>query len=68
MILSPEKLSLIEQIGFFNNSNLIVCMSGTLGHNLLFSQDDTELVILNKTYNYNIVQCVINQMTRKRVT
>ena len=68
LILSPEKLSLIEQIGLFNNSNLIVCMSGTLGHNLLFSQNDTELVILNKTYNYNIVQRDINQITRKHVT
>lgn len=49
-IISPEKLSLSEQIFIWNNSNEIVCINGSIPINIAFSMNkDLKLVILNKT-------------------
>lgn len=49
-IISPEKLSLSEQIFIWNNTNKIACINGSIPINIAFSMNkDLELIILNKT-------------------
>lgn len=49
-ILSPEEMSLKEQIYVWNNAKKIVCINGTIPLNVLFSlNEDLDLTILNKT-------------------
>ncbi|MFT4205247.1 MAG: glycosyltransferase 61 family protein [Chitinophagaceae bacterium] len=46
---SPERLSLKEQIYFWNTAKTIVCINGTLPMNLVFCKNPIDLVVLNKT-------------------
>ncbi|MBQ3475205.1 MAG: glycosyltransferase family 61 protein [Bacilli bacterium] len=59
-----EKLSLQEQISYIYNAKEIACMSGTLPHNILFSKENTKIIILNKTYALNMHQFLINQASK----
>lgn len=47
--ISPEKLSLREQIYLWNNSENIVAVNGSIPLNILFSFSHPNLVVLNKT-------------------
>ena len=46
---SPEKLSLREQISLWNKSKNIVCINGTLPLNIIFTREKINLIVLNKT-------------------
>ena len=49
-IISPEKLSLKEQIHLWNTAKEIVCLNGSIPINIIFSQNrNLELTVLNKT-------------------
>ena len=49
-IISPEKLSLKEQIYLWNTAEEIVCLNGSIPINIIFSQNrNLELTVLNKT-------------------
>lgn len=48
-ILRPEKLSLYEQIYIWNNAETIACINGTIPLNLLFSNGQARVIVLNKT-------------------
>lgn len=66
-VLYMEELSLEEQIFYINNSKIIVALSGTLCHNILFSNNETKLILLNKTHMINNHQVLINQMMNNTV-
>ena len=67
-IVYPEKLSLIEQIAVFKSAKELACVSGTLPHNMLFSENGSKLTIIHKTYRLNKHQFLINQMRKLSVT
>lgn len=58
-ILSPEKLSLIEQAYYINHCKYMACMSGTIPHNLIFGNKDLTLFILNRTCVPNSPQLLL---------
>lgn len=66
--ISPEKLSLKEQIEYIKSAKEIVAVSGTLPHNMLFGQEGKNWIIVNKTYRINRHQALINQMKNVNVT
>lgn len=47
---SPEKLSLREQIGLWNKTKNIVCINGTLPLNIIFNREKLNIIVLNKTH------------------
>lgn len=42
-------------------------ISGTIPHNLLFSSNETEFLILNRTYRINVNQFPINELIGAKV-
>lgn len=58
-----ENMDVREQINIINNSNIIVAVSGTIPHNILFARNNPKVVILNKTYKLNLHQFLINQVS-----
>lgn len=62
-----EQLSVIEQIKLINASKVIVAVSGTLPHNLVFARNNPHVIILNKTYKLNLHQFLINQLSNINV-
>ena len=67
-IISPELLSVTEQIFLFNSCREFACVSGTLAHNSLFAQKDAQLTIFNRTNEANPPQLRIDQLTRLTIT
>lgn len=66
--ISPEQMTLTEQIQFFRDSKEIVCISGTLPHNVMFANEGKDIIIINKTYKLNKHQEIINQAKKANVT
>ena len=49
-IISPEKLSLRDQIYIWNQAKEIVCLNGSIPINIMFSKNkDLNLIVMNKT-------------------
>lgn len=67
-VLYMEELSLAEQIYYINHSKVVAALSGTLCHNIVFADQNTELIILNKVHFINTHQVLINQMMGIKVT
>jgi len=67
-IVSPEKLSLQQQISLFINAEMIVSLSGTLPHNIVFTKPRTKLIILNRTCLTNLPQIGFNELFDGSVT
>ena len=68
-IISPEKYSMREQVSFIAGAKSIVTTMGTLAHAAaLFSQDDTELVVLNRSREAVAAQASIGQLTKTPTT
>lgn len=63
-----EKMGVKEQIDIINSAKEIVCVSGTLPHNILFARNNPKLIILNKTYLLNMHQFLVNQVINIDVT
>ncbi len=61
-IVFPETLDAVEQIYLYHNCSEFVSLSGTLAHNLVFSQPGVRAVILNRTWALNPPQIRINQV------
>ncbi|MCB6346983.1 glycosyltransferase family 61 protein [Clostridium sp. AF18-27] len=61
-VLAPEKLSLLEQVYYFSTCKKMAGISGSIPHNLVFADSDTEMLILNRTYRINVNQFPINEM------
>ena len=62
-LVSPEKLSVREQIGIMKSCKDFVTFSGTLAHNLIFAEPNTKAVILNKSYVINPHQPLIDEVS-----
>ena len=67
-IISPEKLSLDEQIAVVRNTKLLAGIIGTLGHNMLFARPGQQMMLINKTHNMNVAQLDINEMKQLDMT
>lgn len=55
-VISPETLSLDEQIAIIRNTDVLAGLSGSLAHNLLFAAPGQQMIVLNKTHNVNMAQ------------
>ena len=67
-IISPEKLSIREQISVLAGASDLVCASGTLAHLILFCHDGINITILNKTRELLRQQIFINQARSAKCT
>lgn len=63
-ILSPENMSVDEQIDCFQNADEIVSLSGTIPHNIVFARDGLKFTILNRQPIIKLPQLRINQMMK----
>ena len=61
-VISPEELSLTEQISLVSGAEKIACTLGTLAHWLLFCRPNTEITVLTRV-DYTVLppQCLINE-------
>ena len=66
-IVSPERLSVIEQISIFSGADEIVSISGTTAHNMMFMKDTAVGVILERMSYPNLAQAVINNMIKAQI-
>lgn len=66
-ILYMEEMSLAEQAFYISNCKVMAALNGTLCHNALFANQNTTLIILNKTHIINTHQVLINQMIKCHV-
>ncbi len=60
-VIAPEQLSVREQVALMAGARQIACINGTLPHQILFSQDDVEITILQRTTAVLAGQFWINQ-------
>lgn len=67
LIIAPEQHSVVEQISMVHMAKRIVCVSGTLPHNMVFAHDGEELVIIRKTNKPNYRQTGIDEMRNLKV-
>nr|WP_027872127.1 glycosyltransferase family 61 protein [[Eubacterium] cellulosolvens] len=67
-LLFPEKMSLSELIFKMNHAESIASLSGSLPHNLLFTNDGKELIIIERNVLNNEIQAEINNMKDLNVT
>ena len=64
-VISPEKLSLEEQISLISGANEIAATIGTLTHWALFCKPGTKFtMILRKNYDLSMPQCLVNEATK----
>ncbi len=63
VVLSPEKLSLSEQIYYLNNCKNICMVSGSISHNLMFDKSNNHAIILNKFDMINDYQVLVDHIT-----
>ena len=47
-ILYPEQLSVVEQIFYISNAEILVSLSGTIPHNFIFANKEAKIIILNR--------------------
>lgn len=67
VVVSPEKLSLKEQIFYLNHCENICMISGSISHNLMFAKSENNMIILNKTNLINSYQMLIDHITKANV-
>ena len=61
IVVSPETLSIKEQILLMHNAEVVVATAGTLTHLVLFSKPNTKLIILNRDNANVLPQHMVNQ-------
>ena len=67
-IIATEKMSLSEQIRYFQNAKIIASLSGTLPHNIVFTSEQTEFLILKRTAAVLPPQTGFNNLFNRRIT
>lgn len=55
-VLSPEKLTVSEQIAYVSNCKVFASLEGTVAHNIIFAQKETKQIILTKHKYVNLRQ------------
>lgn len=68
LVISPEKYSLAEQIAMIRLSNTVACLSGTLGHTMMFANDGAKFIHIRKTFKYNYRQFDVHHIRNLNVT
>lgn len=63
-VISPEKLTVVEQIFYYHTAQNIACVSGTIPHNIVFAKDGCNIAIFNRTCVINPPQIRINQLKK----
>ena len=62
LVISPEKLTIKEQISLISGADEIACILGTLTHWALFCKPGTKFIMLTRDKNHTCMhQCLINQ-------
>jgi capsular polysaccharide biosynthesis protein len=61
-VISPEKLSVDAQVALMSHCKSVVCTDGSVAHNAIFCNPDTEVVILLKADYVNGYQVMINNL------
>lgn len=67
-VISPEKISLKEFIHIMNNCINFSCIQGTLPHNLLFTKNNVNVIIIERSPYINSTQNEINMMKTANVS
>lgn len=49
----PEKITLVQLIGYLANAREVMVISGTLAHNMLFAPCGSRLIVIEKYPNIN---------------
>lgn len=60
--ISPETLSVEEQIAMYMGATSVVATEGSIAHNALFCNPNTEIILLRKANYVNNYQKAINEM------
>ncbi len=68
VVVSPEMLSLPEQIATIRGAQHVACLSGTLPHNMIFSNSHTKLTIFRKSNKPVYRQMSVDQIKDLEVT
>jgi len=66
-ILSPEQLTLSQQLVIWNTAREIVCMNGSIPLNILFSRNDGKVIVLNKTPKIHENLLSLQSMMKKNI-
>lgn len=61
-IISPEKISVTEQIILISNCRIFASIEGTIAHNIIFGRNVQKQIILRKHGYYNCRQHLLNKM------
>lgn len=67
-ILSPEQLTLSQQIYYMRNCDYMAAISGSITHNLLFAKEGQKVIILNKMSLMNGYQMVIDNIMDVKIS
>lgn len=67
-VISPEKLSVAEQVLAIHGATDVACLSGTLPHTMMFAADGTRLTVLRKSNKPVYRQVGVEQVRRLSVT
>lgn len=67
-VLAPEKLSVRDQIFYFSKCKEIASLSGTISHNIVFSEPGNRYILLNRCCLPNYAQFAVNQLSPAEVT
>ena len=67
-IISPERMRLSELILILDHAEEVACCSGTLPHNMIFSNSKARLTILERYCLNNDIQVDINRIKKLNVT
>ena len=70
-VLSPEKISIEDQIYLFSHCEEFAALSGTVPHNIVFAGVNPgrcKVTILNKTHRINTIQILLNDFADGDVT
>lgn len=66
-VLSPEKLTVREQIYYFSTCKEIASLSGTIAHQIMFSEPGNQYYNLNRCCLPNYAQFAVNQMSSAEI-
>ncbi len=68
VVVSPEQLSLPEQIATIRLANEVSCLSGTLPHTMMFARDGAKLTVFRKSNKPVYRQFSVDQVRSLKVT
>ena len=67
-VIAPEKLSLRQQVFYYQYAKEIAALAGSITHSILFASDNLKVTILNKMNLTNGYQMVVDSMVNADIT